>query len=197
MRDVDADGERGGVFHIGICDAENCVEGGAADPGLDAEPSAGDEARRRAGTLAPRSAERCAAVDGEGDSVARAGVGVEDHGDEDDGVGEEDGEDGLPPVHAAGDESGGEHVGGDAGGHGDPEGGDIPGSPLAAGAGDGGHVGGVVGGGGEVGVEFDDFGGGGGERFGGRHAVTSCMPLVPCGSCAKRGEYTPRSREAI
>jgi hypothetical protein len=103
--------------------------------------TAGDEGSEECGDIGAADSPGGAAVDGEGDSVTCAGVGVEDHRDEDDGVGEKDGEDGLVPVHAAVDERGGEGVGGDAGGHGDPQRGDVPGSPFAPGGGDGGHVG--------------------------------------------------------
>jgi len=39
---------------------------------------------------------------------------VEHHGHQDDEIAEQYGADGLPPVHAAGDQSGGQHAGGDA-----------------------------------------------------------------------------------
>ena len=44
-------------------------------------------------------------------------------------VAEENREDRLPPVHAAADERGGQHVGGDAGRHRNPERGEIPPAP--------------------------------------------------------------------
>jgi hypothetical protein len=114
-------------------DGGDFVEGFAADPGLDAEPSAGDEGAEQGGDVGAADAETGAAIDGKGNPIARAGVGVEDHGDQDDGVAERDGEDGLPPVHAFGNQRRGEHVGGDAGRHADPEGGDIERAPFSAG----------------------------------------------------------------
>src|SRR5262249_33667681 len=78
--------------------------------------------------------------DGEWDAVLRARVRVEDHWDKHDDVAEQDGEDGLLPVHAAGDQAGGEHVGRYADRHGDPEGGEVGGSPGALFGRDGGEV---------------------------------------------------------
>ena len=103
----------------------------AADPGLDAEPSAGYEGAEHCGEIGSAGAEAGAHEDGKWDSVLRAGVGVEQHGDEDDEVAEQDGEDGLLPVHAACDERRGEHVGGDLHGHGEPEGDVVVGGPGA------------------------------------------------------------------
>ncbi len=92
-------------------------------------------ARSSAGTLAPRMPNGGPAVDGERDAVLRAGVGVEDHRDQDDDVAEEDGQHRLPPVHALVDQRRGEHVGRDAGGHRDPQGGDVAQAPACAAAG--------------------------------------------------------------
>ena len=128
----------------------------AADPGLDAEPAAGDERAQDRRHVGADDAERGAAIDGEGNAVARPGVGVEDHRHQHDDIAEENGEDGLPPVHAAVDERRGQHVGRDAGGHGNPQGRDVPHAPPHW---DRGwcHVAVVIRRGGDVGRQLDDF----------------------------------------
>ena len=68
-------------------------------------------------------------------------MGIENHRNEDDEVAEENGEHGFPPVHSATDERRREHVGGDAGGHGNPERGEAEHSPFAFGSRDGREVG--------------------------------------------------------
>lgn len=84
--------------------------------------------------------ERGPGEDREGDAVFRAGMRVEHHGNQHNQVAEENGQDGLPPVHPAGNQAGGQHVGRDANRHADPEGGDIPQVPLAVGDPDRSHV---------------------------------------------------------
>jgi hypothetical protein len=64
-------------------------------------------------------------------------VGIENHRNEDDEVAEENSEHGFPPIHAAADERRGEHIGGNAGGHGNPERGEAEHSPFAPGSRDG------------------------------------------------------------
>src|SRR3989442_1752164 len=70
--------------------------------------------------------------DRERNAVFGAGVCVEQHGHEDDQIPQQDSADGLPPVHTAGDQARGEHVGGDANAHGDPERGVTVDSPSPA-----------------------------------------------------------------
>jgi len=135
--DPDAGGVGGGG---GPEDLGHRPDGLATDPALDAEPAAGDEGSEDGGHVGAEDAEAGSDVDGERDAVLGSSVGVEDHRDEDDEVAEEDGEDGLLPAHAACDEAAGEHVGGDADGHGDPEGGVVVEAPGAVFAGDGGEV---------------------------------------------------------
>ena len=60
-------------------------------------------------------------------------MGVENHRNEHDEVTEENGKDGFPPVHAAADERRGQHVRGNAGGHGNPKRGEAEHSPFAPG----------------------------------------------------------------
>src|ERR1019366_3548796 len=57
----------------------------------------------------------------ERNAVFGPGVRVEQHGDEHDQVAEQDGADGLPPAHAAGNQAAGQHVGGDAHRHSHPQ----------------------------------------------------------------------------
>ena len=61
----------------------------------------------------------------------RAGVRVEDHRHQHDGVAEEDRDHRLPPVHPLLHQAGGERVGGDHDAHPDPERGDVVGGPGA------------------------------------------------------------------
>ncbi|PIQ96745.1 MAG: hypothetical protein COV67_07830 [Nitrospinae bacterium CG11_big_fil_rev_8_21_14_0_20_56_8] len=69
---------------------------------MDAEPAAGDERPQDGGHVGAEDSERRPAIDRVGDAVLRARVGVEDHRKKDDAVAEEDGQDGLIPVHAFG-----------------------------------------------------------------------------------------------
>ena len=137
----EADPDAGGVVGGGGDeDFGHGPDGLAADPTLDAEPAAGDEGSEDGGDVGAEDAEGGSDVDGKGDAVFGSGVGVEDHRDEHDEVAEKDGGDGLEPAHAAGDEAAGEHVGGDADGHRNPEGGVVVEAPGAVFAGDGGEV---------------------------------------------------------
>jgi hypothetical protein len=54
------------------------------------------------GHVSSAHAERCSHEDGEGNSVSRAGMRVEQHRHQNDQVSEQDCADRLPPVHAAG-----------------------------------------------------------------------------------------------
>ncbi len=80
------------VAHGGEKHGKDFVNGGAADPGLDSKPAAGDECAQEGRDVGADSAEGGAAVNREGDAVVRSGVGVEHHRDEHDEVGQEDGE---------------------------------------------------------------------------------------------------------
>ena len=88
-------------------------------------------ARSIAGMLAPRGPKEARTKTGKRDAVLRAGVRVQQHGDQHDEVAEQDREDGLLPVHAAGDQRGGEHVGGDLHRHGEPQRDVVVGAPGA------------------------------------------------------------------
>ena len=110
-------------------DGEDLVDRLAADPGLDAEPAAGDQGPQERRDVRPEDAERRPAVDRERDAVLGPGVGVQDHRDQHDRVAQEDRQDRLPPVHPLGDQRRGQHVGRDAGRHRDPEGRDVLGAP--------------------------------------------------------------------
>ncbi len=135
---------------------EDAIDRPAADPGLNAEPAAGDQRPQQRRNVRAQQAKAGAAIDRKRDAVLRAGVRVEDHRNQHDHVSQEDGEHGLPPVHAAVDQAGGQHVGGDAGRHADPQHGDIFHAPAALGARGGGHVVVVEGRAGEIGGEFLD-----------------------------------------
>ncbi len=76
---------------------QDLVDRLAADPGLDAEPAAGDQGAQEGGQVRAARPERGPAENGEGDAVARAGVRVQEDRHEDDRVAEEDGED-RPPT---------------------------------------------------------------------------------------------------
>ena len=105
------------------------MNGLTADPGLNTEPTARNEGAKNSGDVRSAHAERSANEDREGNAVARAGMGIEQHGNQNDQIAEEDGDDGLKPVHAFGDEAGREHVGGYANTHGNPEGGVVVDAP--------------------------------------------------------------------
>ena len=119
---------------------EEDVQRLSPDPGLDAEPAARHHRAHDRGEVGADRAVGGAGEDGEGDPVPGAGVGVQQDGDEHDRVAEEDRDEGLPPVHPARHEAGGQHVGGDAVGHADPERGVVVRRPAPAGHREGGEV---------------------------------------------------------
>ena len=119
---------------------EHGVDGFAADPGLNAEPAAGDKGAENGGDVCAEHAEGGAREDREWDAVGSARVSVKEHRDEDDDVAKEDRGDGLLAVHAAGNHSAGEHVGGNVDAHGDPERGVIVSGPVATRGRHGGEV---------------------------------------------------------
>jgi len=111
---------------------EEDVQGLPPDPGLDAEPAAGHQRAHQGGDVRADRPVGGAGEHGEGNPVLRARMRVEQDRDEHDRVAEQDGDEGLPPVHARGHEAGREHVGGDAVRHADPERGVVVGRPVAA-----------------------------------------------------------------
>jgi hypothetical protein len=62
------------------------VDGGAADPGLDAEPAASDEGAQNGGNVCAAHAERSAHEDRKRNAIPRTGMSVEQHGNEDDEI---------------------------------------------------------------------------------------------------------------
>jgi len=100
---------------------EEPLERVPADPALDAEPPARHDGAHDRRHVRPEDAVRGAREDGEGDAVLGPRVRVEEDGDEDDRVADEDGDDGLPPRHPELDEPRGHHVGRDAVGEADPQ----------------------------------------------------------------------------
>lgn len=134
-------GAAGKICGGGPNDAEHGVNGLAADPGLNAEPAASDQGSKNRGNVCAANAEGGAHENGEGDSVFGASVGVEEHGNQDNEIAEKNGEDGLHPVHATGDEAGSKHVGGNANAHGHPERGVIVSAPGALLHGNGSEIG--------------------------------------------------------
>ena len=105
----------------------------AADPRLNAEPAAGHERPHQGGKVRTDRAVGDAREDGERDAVLRPGMGVEQDWNEDDGVAEEDGDERLPPVHAARHQPRRQHVGRDAVRHADPQRRVVVGRPRAGG----------------------------------------------------------------
>ena len=111
---------------------EEDVQRFPADPGLDAEPAAGDERAHQRGHVRTERAVGRAGEHGKRDAVLRARVRIEQDGNQDDGVAEEDGEERLRPVHARRHQTRGEHVGRNAVRHADPQRGVVVGGPVAA-----------------------------------------------------------------
>ena len=96
------------------------VDGFPADPGLDAEPSAGNQGAKDCRDVCAEDSERGAREDRKRDAVFGASVSVQQHGDQHQDVAEENSEERLLPVHAAGDHAAGEHVGGNVDAHRNP-----------------------------------------------------------------------------
>ena len=101
--------EAGPERPIDLCDGwpdddEHGVDGLAADPGLNAEPAAGNERTHDCGNVCAADSERGANEDREWDAVFGASVGVQQHWNEHDEVAHEDRAEGLLPIHALGDE---------------------------------------------------------------------------------------------
>src|SRR6266568_4089281 len=96
------------------------IDGFAADPGLNAEPAAGDQGAQDRGDISAENAKGSAGKNWKRDAVAGACVGVQKHGDQNQHVAEKDGEERLLPVHPAGNHAAGKHVGGDVHAHGNP-----------------------------------------------------------------------------
>ena len=110
---------------------EERVQRLAADPRLDAEPSARDQrAHQRRQVRADRSV-RGTRENRERDAVLRAWMRVEQDREENDRVAEEDRDERLPPVHARGHQPRRQHVGRDAVRHGDPQRRVVVGRPVA------------------------------------------------------------------
>src|SRR6266702_4217772 len=104
----------------------------AADPGLNAKPAAGDKSTQDGGDVGAENAEGSTSENRKRDTVLRARMGVQKHGDQHKEVAEKNGEERLLPVHAAGDHAAGEHVGGNVHAHGNPQGGVVVSAPSAA-----------------------------------------------------------------
>src|SRR5206468_10841674 len=100
---------------------EKRVQRFSTNPGLNPEPAARDQRAHQGGYVRAERAVRRTREHRKRDAVLRAWMRIQEDGDEDDRVAEEDGEERLPPVHAGRDEPGCQHVGGDAMGHADPQ----------------------------------------------------------------------------
>src|SRR6266704_1470136 len=111
---------------------DHSVDGFAADPGLNAKPAAGDKSTQDGGDVGTENAEGSTSENRKRDTVLRTGVGVQEHGDQHKEVAEKNGEERLFPIHAAGDHSAGEHVGGNVHAHGNPQCGVVVSAPSAA-----------------------------------------------------------------
>src|SRR2546429_1432855 len=64
------------------------VDGFAANPGLNAKPAASDQSSENRGNIRAECTERSAGKNGKRDAVLRAGVRVEQHGDQHEDVAE-------------------------------------------------------------------------------------------------------------
>ena len=118
---------------------QNLVNRAAADPGLNSKPAAGNQRAQERRDICAGRAERGTAIDGKRDAIMRAGVGIEDHGNEHNKIAQENCEDSLPPVHAAAlriHEGRSEHVSRNTCGHRDPQRGKAAGAPLSSARGD-------------------------------------------------------------
>lgn len=109
--------------------AEHGINGLTTDPGLNAKPAASDESAKDGGNVGATDTEGSAHKDRGGDAVFGAGMGIEEHGNQDDEMAEEDGQNGLHPVHALGNEARGKPVGGNTDAHGHPKRGVVVGAP--------------------------------------------------------------------
>src|SRR5437879_5703354 len=116
------------------------VDGLAADPGLNAEPAAGNESAQNGGNVGAENSEGGARKNREWDAVLRAGMRVEQHGNQYQDVTEKNGEERLLPIHAAGEHAAGEHVGRNVHDHGQPQSCVVVGAARGARAGDRGKV---------------------------------------------------------
>lgn len=112
--------------------AEQREDADAADPGLDAEPRAGDGGPDQGGQVRAAQPEGGAGQDREGNAVLGPGVPGEQHRGQHDHIGERDGEHGLFPVHAERHQTGGEQPGRDVVGHADPQGREVVRRPGAS-----------------------------------------------------------------
>jgi hypothetical protein len=111
--------------------SQQCIECQAADPRLNAEPAARDKSAQHRWNICAPGAEACAAQDRKGYAVLRAGMCVEHHRDQHDGVAKKDREQRLSPGHALLHEAGCQRVRGDHDAHADPQCGDVVGGPRA------------------------------------------------------------------
>src|SRR5205823_8857742 len=99
LRQSDAKCGGGARSEAGNKDRHDFVNGIAANPGLNAKPTAGDERAHERGNVRAARSKRSATENREGDSVTRPGVCIEDHRNNDDQIAKENGEDGLRPIH--------------------------------------------------------------------------------------------------
>ena len=97
------------------------VDSFATDPSLNAKPAARDECSQNRRNVCTQHAKRSTRKHRKRNSVLRAGMRVEQHGDQHQHVAQENGEQRLFPVHPAGNHAAGEHVGRDVHAHGDPQ----------------------------------------------------------------------------
>jgi hypothetical protein len=89
--DIDApekkETEQGSAVEVrggGPENAEHGINGLTTDPGLNAKPAASDESAKDGGNVGATDTEGSAHKDGEGDAVFGAGMGIEEHGNQDD-----------------------------------------------------------------------------------------------------------------
>ena len=104
----------------------------AANPRLNAEPSASHERAQNRRNVCAQHAERRTRKHGEGNSVLRTGVRIEQHGNQHQHVAEENGEQRLLPIHSSGDHGAREHVRGNVDAHRNPQSSVVVRAPGAA-----------------------------------------------------------------
>jgi hypothetical protein len=85
---------------------DQCVDGFAADPGLDAKPSTGNERAQNRSKIRTQHSERSARQHRKRNSITRSRMRVQQHWDENNRVAEKHGRHRLFPVHSSLDQAG-------------------------------------------------------------------------------------------
>src|SRR5437588_10903392 len=99
---------------------QHLVKGESSDPGLNAKPAAGYDGPEHGWYIRAPDAETGPGKNRKGNSISGAGPAVQNHGDQYDGIAQEDRGDRFPPVHPSSDQGTGQHIRRDAKAHADP-----------------------------------------------------------------------------